>query len=83
MGWEGKDQVVKSLRNWARAQASKAERRGRLYGRRGADDEEDDVAMVWGPVLDETKSRAAAAASIVSLDLLTLGGREMKRGEES
>ena len=46
MGWEGKDQVVKSLRNWARAQASKAERRGRLYGRRGADDEEDDVVMV-------------------------------------
>jgi len=74
MGWEGKDQVVKSLRNWARAQASKAERRGRLYGRRGAGDddeeEEDDVVMVRGPILDDTKS-PAAAASIVSLYLLT------------
>jgi len=72
MGREGKDQVVKSLRNWARAQASKAERRGRLYGRRGAGDEEeeDDVVMVRGPILDDTKS-PAAAASIVSLYLLT------------
>ena len=41
------DQVVKSFRNWAIAQESKAERRGRLHGIRDADDdEEEDVVVV-------------------------------------
>ena len=56
------DQVVKSFRNWAIAQESKAERRGRLHGIRDADDdEEEDVVVVWGPALADTASLPPAS----------------------
>lgn len=55
--------MVKSLRNWAIAQARKAERRGMFTGRREAGDDGGDVK--WEP--DDVASDTVITSSMIKL----------------
>lgn len=60
------DQVMKALRNWARAKARNAEIKGRFLGKNGDDDDggesKNDVAL---PLLNDAASPTVIASTII------------------